>query len=281
MQRQGLYPAPAGASPILGLEVAGTVAAIGTEVSGFKIGDRVCALLTGGGYSEYALASAACTLPVPEPLSWQQAAAIPETFFTVWSNLFMRGHLQAGESVLIHGGGSGIGTTAIQLAKAFDSKVFITAGSDHKCQRCLTLGADAAINYQQQDFVAEIKTLTQNRGVDLILDIIGGDYLPRNLEVLAYEGRLLQIAIQGGNQTNIKLWPIMARRLTITGSTLRNREDNFKAEIARQLLAKVWPLLANRQIAPVIDSVFRLADAELAHQRLISGEHFGKIILET
>ncbi len=281
MQRQGLYPAPDGASPLLGLEVSGTVAAIGPGVGGFSIGDRVCALLTGGGYAEYALASAVCTLPVPDTLNWQQAAAIPETFFTVWSNLWLRGHLQTGDSVLIHGGGSGIGTTAIQLAKAFGARVFVTAGSDSKCQRCLTLGADAAINYHQQDFVVLINDLTQGRGVDLILDMIGGDYLPRNLQVLACEGRLLQIGIQGGNQASIKLWPLMAKRLTISGSTLRNREDSFKALIAGQLHQQVWPLLANGQIQPVIDSVFPLADAERAHQRLLSGEHFGKIILET
>ena len=279
MQRQGLYPPPAGASPILGLEIAGTIVEIGNAVSQFKIGDQVCALVTGGGYSQYCLASAECCLPIPQGLSFIQAAALPETFFTVWSNLFMRGGLQAGESVLVHGGSSGIGTTAIQLAKAFGCTIYVTAGSDEKCQRCLDLGADAAINYQQQDFVDVIQQLSQQQGVNLILDIIGGDYFPRNLKCLSEEGRLLQIAIQNGNKTEINLWPIMAKRLIITGSTLRGRDDKFKATIAGQLLQQVWPLLENQQIQPVIDSIYPLADAEQAHQRLISGSHFGKLIL--
>jgi putative PIG3 family NAD(P)H quinone oxidoreductase len=280
MQRQGLYPAPAGASPILGLEVAGTVVEIGNDVSGFNIGDQVCALVNGGGYSEYCLASAVCCLPIPKGFSFIQAAALPETFFTVWSNVFNRGGLQTGESVLIHGGSSGIGTTAIQLAKAFGCTVYVTAGSEEKCQRCLALGADAAINYHQDDFVAVIKQLTAQQGVNLILDIIGGDYFPRNLKCLALEGRLVQIAIQNGNTSEINLWSVMAKRLTITGSTLRGRDDDFKGQIAQQLRQQVWPLLENGSVKAIIDSVFPLASAELAHQRLISGQHFGKIILE-
>jgi putative PIG3 family NAD(P)H quinone oxidoreductase len=280
MQRQGLYPAPAGASPILGLEVAGTVVEIGNAISGFNIGDQVCALVNGGGYSEYCLASAVCCLPIPKGFSFIQAAALPETFFTVWSNVFNRGGLQAGESVLIHGGSSGIGTTAIQLAKAFGCTVYVTAGSEEKCQRCLALGADAAINYHQDDFVAVIKQLTAQQGVNLILDIIGGDYFPRNLKCLALEGRLVQIAIQNGNTSEINLWSVMAKRLTITGSTLRGRDDDFKGQIAQQLRQQVWPLLENVSVKAIIDSVFPLASAELAHQRLISGQHFGKIILE-
>ena len=280
MQRQGLYPAPAGASPILGLEVAGTVVEIGNAVSSFNIGDQVCALVNGGGYSEYCLASTVCCLPIPKGFSFIQAAALPETFFTVWSNVFNRGGLQTGESVLIHGGSSGIGTTAIQLAKAFGCTVYVTAGSEEKCQRCLALGADAAINYHQDDFVAVIKQLTAQQGVNLILDIIGGDYFPRNLKCLALEGRLVQIAIQNGNTSEINLWSVMAKRLTITGSTLRGRDDDFKGQIAQQLRQQVWPLLENGSVKPIIDSVFPLASAELAHQRLISGQHFGKIILE-
>jgi putative PIG3 family NAD(P)H quinone oxidoreductase len=280
MQRQGLYPAPAGASPILGLEVAGTVVEIGNAISGFNIGDQVCALVNGGGYSEYCLASAVCCLPIPKGFSFIQAAALPETFFTVWSNVFNRGGLQTGESVLIHGGSSGIGTTAIQLAKAFGCTVYVTAGSEEKCQRCLALGADAAINYHQDDFVAVIKQLTAQQGVNLILDIIGGDYFPRNLKCLALEGRLVQIAIQNGNTSEINLWSVMAKRLTITGSTLRGRDDDFKGQIAQQLRQQVWPLLENVSVKAIIDSVFPLASAELAHQRLISGQHFGKIILE-
>ena len=280
MQRQGLYPAPAGASPILGLEVAGTVVEIGNAVSGFNIGDQVCALVNGGGYSDYCLASAVCCLPIPKGFSFIQAAALPETFFTVWSNVFNRGGLQTGESVLIHGGSSGIGTTAIQLAKAFGCTVYVTAGSEEKCQRCLALGADAAINYHQDDFVAVIKQLTAQQGVNLILDIIGGDYFPRNLKCLALEGRLVQIAIQNGNTSEINLWSVMAKRLTITGSTLRGRDDDFKGQITEQLRQQVWPLLENGSVKPIIDSVFPLASAEQAHQRLISGQHFGKIILE-
>lgn len=280
MQRQGLYPPPPGASPILGLEVAGTVVETGPGCSHYRIGDRVCALVTGGGYAEYCLASESCCLPLPAGMSFVQAASLPETYFTVWSNLFQRGHMQPGESLLLHGGGSGIGTTAIQLAKAFGNTVYVTAGSAEKCQRCLALAADATIDYRQQDFVTAVSELTGGRGVDLVLDMIGGDYFPRNLKCLAVEGRLLQIAIQNGAQSDINLWQIMSRRLTVTGSTLRARDDGFKGEIARQLLEKVWPLLESGKIQPVIDSVFPLAQAEQAHARMAGGQHFGKIVLE-
>jgi len=280
MQRQGLYPAPADASRILGLEVAGTVVEIGSEVNTVKSGDKVCALVNGGGYAEYCLADAVCCLPVPENFSLVQAAAIPETFFTVWSNVFELGHLMPGESLLIHGGGSGIGTTAIQLGKVFGSQVYVTAGSHDKCQRCSELGADAAIDYRQQDFVEAINVLTADQGVNMILDMIGGDYFPRNLKLLAVEGRLLQIAIQHGAKSEINLWPLMIKRLTITGSTLRARNTAFKGYIAQKLLEMVWPLLESGRVTPVIDSIFPLAEANQAHSRMISNQHFGKIILE-
>lgn len=280
MQRKGVYPPPPGASEILGLEVAGTVVETGDGVTNIDIGDEVCALVSGGGYAEYCLASASCCLPVPQGYNPVQAAALPETFFTVWSNVFERGRLKPGESLLVHGGTSGIGTTAIQLANAFGSLVYVTAGSEEKCRRCVELGADYAIDYRQQDFVQVISELTQGNGVDVILDMIGGDYFPRNLKSLAVEGRLVQIAIQHGAKSEINLWPVMARRLTITGSTLRARDDDFKGEIARQLRDKVWPLLEAGSIAPVIDSVFPLVQAEFAHARMARNQHIGKIILE-
>jgi putative PIG3 family NAD(P)H quinone oxidoreductase len=280
MQRQGVYPPPPGASPILGLEIAGIIVEAGNKVSHFKVGDAVCALVTGGGYAEYCLASAACCLPIPDGFNFVQAAALPETLFTVWSNVFQRGHLMPNETLLVHGGGSGIGCTAIQLAQAFGNKVYVTAGSDEKCQRCLDLGAAAAINYRQQDFVEQINMQTDDKGVDVILDMIGGDYFPRNLKCLAAEGRLLQIAIQNGAKSEINLWQMMLKRQTITGSTLRARDDNFKGQIAYQLQEKVWPLLKNGIIKPIIDSVFPLADVEQAHARMAGNQHFGKIILE-
>jgi len=279
MQRQGLYPPPPGASDIPGLEVAGTIQALGGNVSRLHEGDRVCALVTGGGYAEYCLASAALCLPIPESLSFTLAAALPETFFTVWSNVFDRAQLQPGETLLAHGGASGIGTTAIQLAKAFNAKVIVTAGSKTKCKFCLQLGADAAINYKEQDFVEEVKRLTDNRGVDVILDMIGGDYFPRNLKCMADDARLVQIAIQNGPKAEINLLPVMLKRLTLTGSTLRARDDAFKAAIADKLLEKAWPLLASGQIKPVIHSTFALTDAAKAHQLMESSQHIGKIIL--
>ena len=280
MQRKGLYPAPSDASDIPGLEVAGTIVALGTAVSNINLNDKVCALVTGGGYAEYCLASASLCLPIPQNLSFVQAAALPETFFTVWSNVFDRAQLLKTESLLIHGGSSGIGTTAIQLAKAFGADVIVTAGSAAKCQFCLDLGADAAINYQQHDFVAEIKNITANKGVDVILDMIGGDYLPRNIQCMATDARLVQIALQNGMKAEINLLPIMLKRLTLTGSTLRARDDNFKAKIAQKLYQKVWPLLASRKIKPIIHSIFALTDAAKAHELMESSQHIGKIILE-
>lgn len=279
MQRKGLYPPPLGASDIPGLEVAGIIVALGDNIDHLNIGDGVCALVTGGGYAEYCIASAALCLPVPEGLSFIEAAALPETFFTVWSNVFDRARLQSGETLLVHGGTSGIGTAAIQLAKTFNANVIITAGSKAKCEFCLQLGADAAINYKDQDFVDEIKRLTDNKGVDAILDMIGGDYFPRNLKCMNNDARLVQIAIQSGPKTEINLLPIMLKRLTITGSTLRARDDTFKAAIATQLLEKVWPLISSGKIKPVIHSTFALTEAALAHQLMESSQHIGKIIL--
>jgi NADPH2:quinone reductase len=280
MQRKGLYPAPSGASDIPGLEVAGTVVATGTAVSHLNSGDTVCALVTGGGYAEYCLASAAHCLPIPEGWSMAQAAALPETFFTVWSNVFDRAHLLPKETLLVHGGSSGIGTTAIQLARAFHAKVIITAGSEAKCQFCIELGADAAINYKEQDFVTEISRLTDSKGVDVILDMIGGDYFPRNLKCMATDARLVQIAIQNGPKAEINLLSVMLKRLTLTGSTLRARDDSFKADIAQKLLKHVWPLLRTGKIKPIIHSTFALYDATLAHELMESSRHIGKIILE-
>jgi NADPH2:quinone reductase len=280
MQRKGLYPAPSGASDIPGLEISGTIAATGAAIIHLKPGDAVCALVTGGGYADYCLATASHCLPIPQGLSLIEAAALPEAFFTVWSNVFDRACLLNNDTLLVHGGSSGIGTTAIQLAKAFNAKVIVTAGSDAKCQFCLALGADAAINYQQQDFVEEISKLTNNNGVNVILDMVGGDYLPRNLKCMAFDARLIQIAIQNGAKAEINLLPIMLKRLTLTGSTLRARDDNFKTDIAQKLFKKVWPLLANGQIKPVIHSTFTLDDAAKAHELMESSQHIGKIILE-
>ncbi|MCQ8181588.1 NAD(P)H-quinone oxidoreductase [Methylomonas sp. SURF-1] len=280
VQRQGLYPPPPDASPILGLEVAGTVLEIGSAVTEFSVGDPVCALVTGGGYAEYCLASACCCLPIPRGFSFIEAAALPETFFTVWSNVFDRAGLQAGESLLVHGGTSGIGTTAIQLAKAFGSRVVTTAGSDEKCRRCLQLAADLAVNYRQQDFVEAVLDFTGGKGVDVILDMVGGDYLPRNLKSLAIDGRLMQIGIQHGGKAEINMAALLMKRLTLAGSTLRSRSDEFKANIARQLRDKVWPLLESGQVKPVIDSVFPLAEADRAHRLMESSQHIGKIVLE-
>ena len=280
MQRKGLYPAPSGASDIPGLEIAGTIVATGAAVSHLKSGDNVCALVTGGGYAEYCLASAALCLTIPEGLSFIQAAALPETFFTVWSNVFDRARLLPNETLLVHGGSSGIGTTAIQLAKAFQAKVIVTAGSEAKCHSCMALGADAAINYKEQDFVEEINRLTDSKGVDVVLDIIGGDNFPRNLQCMNYDARLVQIAIQNGAKAEINLLPVMLKRLTLTGSTLRARDDGFKAEIAKKLHKNVWPLLATGKIKPVIHSTFALNDAAFAHALMESSQHIGKIILE-
>jgi putative PIG3 family NAD(P)H quinone oxidoreductase len=279
MQRMGLYPPPPGAPEIPGLEVAGTVAALGANASGVQEGDSVCALVIGGGYAEYCVAPASLCLAVPEALTTVQAAAIPETFFTVWTNVFDRGRLTGGESLLVHGGSSGIGTTAIQLAKAFGSTVYVTAGSEEKCQACLELGADAAINYRDEDFVERISELTKECGVDVILDMIGGDYLPRNLKSLAVEGRIVQIALQGGPKVEMNLLPIMLKRLTLTGSTLRPRTVAQKAMIAHSLREKVWPLVESGKVRPIIHATFPLAQASEAHRMMESSQHIGKIVL--
>ena len=279
MQRTGMYPPPPGASDIPGLEIAGTVVALGPEASGVQEGDSVCALVTGGGYADYCPAPASLCLPVPEGLDSVQAAAIPETFFTVWTNVFDRGRLAGGESLLVHGGSSGIGTTSTQLAKAFGSTVYVTAGSDEKCQACTDLGANAAINYKTEDFVERISELTNERGVDVILDMIGGDYLPRNLKSLAVEGRIVQIALQGGPKVQMNLLPIMLKRLTLTGSTLRPRTVAQKAMIAHSLREKVWPLIESGKVRPIIHATFTLAQASDAHRMMESSQHIGKLVL--
>lgn len=279
MQRLGMYPPPPGAPDIPGLEVAGTVVALGPEVSGWQVGSTVCALVSGGGYADYCAAPASLCLGIPDALSEVQAAAIPETFFTVWTNVFDRGRLSSGESLLVHGGSSGIGTTAIQLAKAFGSTVYVTAGSTEKCQACTELGADAAINYRDEDFVERISELTNERGVDVILDMVGGDYLPRNLKSLAIEGRIVQIALQGGPKVEMSLLPIMLKRLTLTGSTLRPRTVAQKAMIAHSLREKVWPLLESGKVRPIVHATFPLARASDAHRMMESSQHIGKIVL--
>ena len=281
MQRQGLYPPPPGASDIPGLEIAGTVAALGDGVGEPAVGSRVCALVSGGGYAQYCAAPAPLCLPVPAGLDASGAAALPETFFTVWTNVFDRARLAEGESILVHGGSSGIGTTAIQLAKAFGATVYVTAGSESKCDACLALGADAAINYRDEDFVERIATLTGRRGVDVVLDMIAGDYLARNLKCLAVDGRLVIIAVQHGPKVErLNVLPIMLRRLTVSGSTLRPRSVEQKAAIAHALHEKVWPLLADGTIRPIVHSRFPLADAAGAHRLMESSEHVGKIVLE-
>ena len=279
MQRKGAYPPPPGASDIPGLEVAGTVAGVGAGVHIWRAGDRVCALVAGGGYAEYCVAPAPQCLPVPDRMDLTHAAAIPETFFTVWTNVFERGHLEAGQSVLIHGGSSGIGTTAIQLARSFGARVFATAGSAEKCAACERLGAERAINYREQDFVAAIHALTGGRGVDLILDMVGGEYVPRNLELLAADGRLVQIALIGGAKAQINMAAVLQRRLTVTGSTLRPRSVAEKGAIADALRERVWPLLESGAIAPVIFQTFPLRDAASAHRVMESGAHIGKLVL--
>lgn len=279
MQRRGLYPPPPGSSDIPGLEFAGAVVALGDGAQRFKLGDKVTALVSGGAYAEYGVVHESNALPVPAGLCLIEAAAIPETFFTVWSNLFDRGGLSRGESVLIHGGSSGIGTTAIQLAKAFGARPIVTAGSDAKCAACLTLGAEAAINYRSRDFVEEVKHFTRGKGVDVILDMIGGDYAARNFRAAAQDGRILQIATMKGARAEVDLGALMLKRLTHAGSTLRSRPIEFKAAIAGALENKVWPLLAAGQVKPVIDSTFPLSRANEAHIRMESSLHIGKIVL--
>lgn len=276
LQRAGMYNPPKGASPLPGLEASGEISAIGDGVTGLSIGDAVCALLPGGGYAQEVCTPAAHCLPVPDGLTLKQAACLPETFFTVWSNVFMRGGLKAGERFLVHGGSSGIGTTAIQLANAFGARVFTTAGSDTKCAACLGLGAEVAVNYREADFV---DTMKPEGGANLILDMVGGDYLPRNVRALADDGRLVQIAFLQGPKVELNFAHLMMRRLTITGSTLRPQSDLAKAEIAQQLREHVWPLLVSGRVAPVMDQEFALADAAHAHTRMESSAHIGKIVL--
>jgi NADPH:quinone reductase len=280
-QRQGKYPPPPGASDIPGLEIAGTIVQTAGEVGEWRAGDRVCALVSGGGYAEYCAAPAPQCLPVPRGFSDVEAAAIPETFFTVWTNVFERGRLTEGESFLVQGGSSGIGTTAIQLAHARGARVFATAGSAEKCAACERLGAERAINYHEEDFVAVVREATSGRGVDVILDMVGGEYVPRHIELLAANGRLVQIATLGGAKAQIFLPAIMQRRLTITGSTLRARSVVEKGAIAAALRASVWPLLDAGRVRPVVFRTFALNDAAEAHQLMESGAHIGKIVLTT
>ena len=279
LQRSGSYPPPPGASDLPGLEVAGEVAAVGPDAKRFKVGDAVVALTPGGGYAEFCKVDEANALPKPESLSWEEAGSICETFFTVWSNVFDRGGLQAGEHFLVHGGTSGIGTTAIQMAKAFGATVYTTAGSDEKCAFCEKLGADLAVNYKTADFVGAIKTATEKRGVDVILDMVGGDYAERNWKVAATDGRIVQIATLNGPSEKVNFAILMVKRLTHTGSTLRPRSVAFKAEIAKALEEKVWPLVAAGKIKPVMDSTFSLADAAKAHARMETSNHIGNIVL--
>ncbi|MCP1334866.1 NAD(P)H-quinone oxidoreductase [Futiania mangrovi] len=278
-QRKGGYPPPKGAPEWPGLEVAGEVVAAGAGVDRWKAGDKVMALVAGGGYAEYVTAPAAQTLPIPAGMDMVSAAGVPETYFTVWTNVFDRGRLQAGETFLVHGGSSGIGTTAIQLAAARGARVFATAGTDEKCRACEKLGAEKAINYRTQDFVAEAKTLTDGRGVDLILDMVGGPYIQKNIDTLALEGRLVQIAFLQGSKAEVDFVKMMVKRLTITGSTLRPRTVEQKAEIAEALEREVWPLLESGRVGPVIDKTFSFPQGAEAHAYLEASGHVGKVIL--
>jgi len=280
IQRAGHYPPPPGASPIIGLEVAGTVVAIGANVVGWDVGDEVCALTPGGGYAEYCVAPAGHCLPLPSGLSLLEAASIPENAFTVWHNVFERGKLAAGETILVHGGTSGIGYTAIQYAKAFGARVIATVGSDDKAAFCRKIGADHAINYKTHDFVAEVATLTNKRGVVVILDMVGGDYIARNLRCIALEGRLVIIAFLHGSRVEVDWMPIMLKRLTVTGSTMRASPVERKVAIAAALRERVWPLYASGRVMPVIHRVFPLADAAAAHALMESSQHVGKIMLD-
>ncbi len=280
MQRMGLYPPPPGASPIPGLEVSGTIAAIGDGVEGWQNGEKVVALLTGGGYAEYAVAPKQQVLPWPKALSAEEAAGLPETFFTVWSNLFQRAYADSGDSLLVHGGSSGIGATAIQLAKAFGLTVFATAGTDEKCSFCATLGADVVINYKTDAFEDVIKARTEKRGVDIVLDMVGGDYLERNIKCMAVGGRHVTIAFLRGPKTSLNLAPILTKRLTLTGSTLRPRSADFKGVIARELHEMVWPMLDDGSVKSIVHKAYPLEAAAQAHALMDSSAHMGKIILQ-
>ncbi len=281
LQRKGAYAPPPDASPLPGLEVAGTIVAMGpgAEEAGWAVGDAVCALTPGGGYAEYCLTHATHCLPIPSRLSMSEAAALPETYFTVWTNVFDRGRLAEGESFLVHGGSSGIGTTAIQLAKAFGARVFATAGAAEKCAACEALGADKAINYRAEDFVPILRELTGGSGVDVVLDMVGGDYLARDIDAMAVDGRHVSIAVLGGAQATFNIQVMMVKRLTLTGSTLRPRSVADKAAIARSLRDKVWPLLEAGTVKPVMHASFPLREAVAAHQMLEAGAHIGKIVL--
>jgi putative PIG3 family NAD(P)H quinone oxidoreductase len=279
MQRRGKYPPPPGASDIPGLEIAGTVAALGAGARRFAVGDQVCALVSGGGYAEYCVAPEPQVLPIPRGFDMVASAAIPETFFTVWTNVFDRGRLKAGESILIHGGSSGIGTAAIQLARAHGARVFATAGSPEKCAACERLGAERCLNYREEDFVTVIRELTAGRGVDEIVDMVGGSYVARNLDLLAVEGRLVQIATQAGAKVEINVMQIMQKRLIVTGSTLRARPVADKGAIAAQVHAHVWPLFESGAVKPIVHSTLPLRDAAAAHRLMESSAHIGKIVL--
>lgn len=279
LQRSGNYPVPPDASDLPGLEVAGEVVAAGAGARAFKVGDKVCALVHGGGYAEYCVAPEVQALPVPKGLSLVEAASLPETFFTVWGNVYDRGRLAPGESLLVQGGTSGIGVTAIQMAAATGNRVFATAGSDEKCAACVRLGAEKAINYRTQDFVAEVKAATGGKGVDVILDMVGGDYVPRELKCLADEGRLAFIAVLGGWKTELDISAVMGKRLTLTGSTLRPRTVAFKGAIAKNLREKIWPLIEAGKIKPVIYKTFPLAEAREAHRLMETSQHIGKLVL--
>ena len=280
MQRKGNYPPPPGASPIPGLEIAGEVVALGEGVPAAMLGTQVCALVTGGGYAQFCVAKAAHCLPVPAGLSLAEAAGIPETLLTVWHNMFVRGSARKGETVLVHGGTSGIGTMAISLGKLFGLTIIVTCGSDEKCARALALGAAAAINYNTTDFVAEVARITGGKGVELVLDMVSGSYLPRNLQCLADEGRHVTIAVQGGTKAELDIAAVMMRRLTLTGSTLRPRSTEFKALLVQDIAKNVWPLVESGELRPVMDMVLPMAQVVQAHVRMDAGENIGKIVLE-
>ena len=280
VQRQGKYPPPPGASPLPGLEISGRVVALGLGVTELEHEQKVCALVAGGGYAEYCIAKVGACLPVPESLAMEEAAALPETLFTVWHNVFERGWAREGETILIHGGTSGIGTMATMLCRQFGLTVIVTCGSPDKCARALEIGADHAIDYRTSDFVEEVARITHGRGVDLVLDMVAGDYVARNLKCLALDGRHVTIAVQGGMKADLNMAVVMTRRYTLTGSTLRPRTDSFKALLAQEIRANAWPLFEDGVLRPVMDTQFPLAEAAAAHARMEAGDHIGKIVLE-